>query len=212
MSDLKERIGRKVGHNKSWIRPGYQVKTSAPKQSQTKRQIPTATGPESGQSSHEEDSRSSDRHSSHLSFRISPRPRGAVSLLERMGLSPSIDSGDEDIVDTEDVAKSLIERVGPVASAEAVFDSRAQTPDNVDPCGKDQGSVNARMGTLITESLDVQPSATDSVCQSCISSVFLKFHRDPLIEQHRHCCSQNYESSCQQRQRQKRRSHDISGP
>jgi len=171
MSDLKERIGHKVGYNKSWIRPGYHP--SHTKQSQTRKQIPTATGYESGQSSHEEDG-----HPSHLGSRISSRPRGAASLLERMTL---VDSGDEDVVDTEDVAKSLIERVGPVVSAEGEYDtfSRAQTPDNVDPCGKDQDSV---IEALMTETLDAQPLARNSVCQSCNPSVFLNYHREPSIE------------------------------
>jgi hypothetical protein len=193
MSDLKERIGHKVGYNKTWIRPGYQVKPSPPKQSQARRQIPTATGYESGQSSHEEDSRSRDRHPSHLGFHISSRP-GGVSLLERMGLSPSVDSGDEDVLATEDVAKSLIERVGPVANAEGVSDtfSKAQ----VDPCGKEQDSVNALIETLITETLEAQPSTSDSVCQPCIPSIFFNYHHDPSIEQHRHCRSQHYEGSC----------------
>jgi hypothetical protein len=86
-----------------------------------------------------------------------------------MGLSPSVDSGDEDVADTEDVAKSLIERVGPVVSAEGGYadtPSRAQTPDNVDPWDEDQGSVNAVIETLITETLDAQPFAWKAVCYS----------------------------------------------
>jgi len=168
MSNLKERIGPKVGQNKSWIRPGYQVKHSSPKQSRTRKQIPTAAGYESDQSSHEADSGHRDTDPSHPDFRNSARK---TSLLERMGISPGIDSGGDD-EDTEAVAKSLIERVGLVSGIESAYKtlSKAQTPDNVDPFEKDQESVNDLP-------LDVLPVAHDSVCQSyfplCFSIVIV---------------------------------------
>lgn len=94
-----------------------------------------------------------------------------------MGLSPGVDSGDDD--DTEAVAKSLIERVGPVvAGVETVYGtlSKARTPDNVDPAEKDQKSVKALAKTLVTEALDALPLASKSVCQSCFPIVFLNCH------------------------------------
>jgi len=172
MSNLKERIGRKVGHNKSWVRPGYQVKHSSSKQSQTRKQIPTTAGYESDQSSHEADSGHRDTHPSHPDFRNSARK---TSLLERMGLSPGIDSGGDD-EDTEAVAKSLIERVGLVTDIESAYKkfSKAQTPDNVDPFEKEQESVKV-------PPLDVLPLASDSVCQPyfplCFSIVMSCFDR-----------------------------------
>jgi hypothetical protein len=120
--------------------------------------------------------------------------------LERMGLSPGVDSGDDD-EDTEAVAKSLIERVG-LAGVETVHGtfSKARTPDNVE---KDQESVKvpAPAMTLTTEALDALPLASDSVCQSCISIVFLNCHCYTSIGKYRHCDSQH---PCQRQCRQRR--------
>jgi len=208
MSSLKERIGRKVGYNKSWTRPGYQVKQSPSKQSQIRNQVPTAAGYESDQSSHEGDSGDRDRHPG---FRNSSRPARKTSLLERMGLSPGVDSGDDD-EDTEAVAKSLIERVGPVvADVETTYEtlSKARTPDNVDPAEEDQESVQVLAKTLITEALDAPPLTSDSVCQSCILIVFLNCHCYASIGQYRHYPSQRPS----QRQHGQRRPQLItSGP
>ena len=206
MSNLKERIGPKVGYNKSWIRPGYQVKHSPSKQSRTRNQIPTTAGYESDQSSHEGDSGHRDRHSSHPDFGNSSKPARKTSLLERMGLTPGVDSGDDD-EDTEAVAKSLIERVG-LAGVETAYGtfSKARTPDNVE---KDQESVKVLAKTLTTETLDGLPLASDSVCQSCIPIVFLNCHCYASIGQYGHCHSQR---PCQHQRRQRRRYLITSGP
>ncbi|KIM39893.1 hypothetical protein M413DRAFT_187088 [Hebeloma cylindrosporum] len=201
MSNLKERIGRKVGYNnKSWIRPGYQVKQSPPQQPRIRQQISTAAGYESDRSSHEEDSGHCDRPS-HPGFRNSAR---STSLLERMGISPGADSGDDD-EDTEAIAKSLFERVGLVAGVETVHGtfSSARTPDNVHRSEKDQESVNALAGTLTT----AQPLANDPVCQSCFPIVFLSCHCHASIGKCRHCLSQ----PPYQRQRRQRRHLTTSG-
>ncbi|KAF8972213.1 hypothetical protein BDZ97DRAFT_1752804 [Flammula alnicola] len=117
MSDLKARIGPKVGRelfpNKTWVRPGLDINTITPRP-KWKNNKQVTTGYDSDQSSHE-DMSATDRKPGFCRTSQS----GTASLLTRMGLSPGGSEGDAlEELEAQDVVKSLIERVQGTAANE----------------------------------------------------------------------------------------------